>query len=134
MVFQVEPHLGRARELLESRESKHLRYACLELRCALERIAYQKLKLRLDRVSIDEIARWQPKQAMERLMELVDEHLDKDATFRMAPEDSNGTAKDDAFTTMGTVAGIKPRDIGKHWQKLGSYLHARMPKTKNEHI
>ena len=66
MVYQTEPHTERAREHLESDDYNRLIYACLELRFALERIAYQKLPLRLDKITIEEIRAWQPRRAMDR--------------------------------------------------------------------
>lgn len=132
MVYQTDPNIQRAREHIESGNRERLSYACLELRYALERIAYQKLQLRLDKITIEEIAAWQPQRAMDRLMELVDEHLERDATISMAPEDEQGKTLQDEFVTLGQTKGISPRELGKHWQKLSSYLHIRMPKKKGE--
>ena len=64
MVFQTEPHIERAHEHIDSGNSDRLAYACLELRYALERIAYQKLQLRLDKITIEEIGAWQPRRAI----------------------------------------------------------------------
>lgn len=132
MVFQTEPHIERAHEHIDSGNSDRLAYACLELRNALERIAYQKLQLRLDKITIEEIGAWQPRRAMDRLMELVDERLTKDSTLSIAPESEAGKPATEGFVTVGQNKGISPREIGKHWQKLGSFLHIRMPKKKGE--
>jgi len=132
MVFGTDPHLQRAQKLLASGDRASLRYVCLELRFALERIAYQKLQLRLDKITIEEIGAWQPRRAMERLMELVDEHLAGDSVLRVALENEEGAADEGDFVTVGATKGIKPKDIGKHWQKLGSFLHAEVPKTKGD--
>lgn len=132
MVFGTDPHLQRARKLSESDNAVSLRYACLELRFALERIAYQKLQLRLDKVAFEEISGWQPRRVMDCLMDLVDEHLAGDSVIRIA-RDKHGPPSDADFTTIGTTKGVKPRDLGKHWQKLSSFLHAEMPKKKGDH-
>lgn len=133
MVFHTGPHLQRAREHIDSADADRLVYACLELRYALERIAYQKLQLRLDKVTIEEIGAWQPRRAMDRLMELVDEHLTKDSILSMAPEKEYGKEATEGFVTVGQNKGVSPRELGKHWQKLGSHLHVQMPKKKGEH-
>lgn len=57
MVFQTKPHIQRARGHIDSGDADRLFYACLELRYALERIAYQKLRLRLDKITIEESVR-----------------------------------------------------------------------------
>ena len=132
MVFRTEPNIQRAREHLDSNDGSRLRYACLELRLALESIAYQKLQLRLDKITIEEIGAWQPKRVMERLMELVDEHLTEDSVLRVAPEGPDGKADDADFVTLGSNKGINPKDIGKHWFKLSSFLHTKVPKKKGD--
>ena len=42
MISGTEPHIERARKHLENEDPHQLRYACLELRYALELIAYHK--------------------------------------------------------------------------------------------
>lgn len=134
MVFNINKNINTAKSLIEKNDTDQLYYACLELRYALEKITYQKLKQRLDKITIEEISSWQPKRALDRLMELVDEHLGQDTTLSMAREDQYGVAPDAAkFFHVGTTKGIDPKKIGKHWQKLGSFLHIKMPQTKSDH-
>lgn len=130
MILGTEPYIERAREHLESEDSHRLRYACLELRYALEYIAYHKLEFRLDKVSWKEITAWQPSRAMDILMNLVDEHLDKNYTIQIA-EDTKA-ASEDRFSHFRKIKGISPRQLGKYWHKIGSYLHVQMPKKKGE--
>lgn len=130
MISGTEPYIERAREHLESKYPHRLRYACLELRYALERIAYHKLEFRLDKVSPEEITAWQPGRVMDILMELVDENLDVGYTLQIA-EDSNA-ASEGRFSHFRKIKGISPRQLGKHWHKIGSYLHMQKPKNKGE--
>lgn len=130
MITETDPYIERAREHLESEDPHRLRYACLELRYALERIAYHKLEFRLDKVSPEEIAAWQPSRAMDTLMELVDEHLDKNYTIQIA-EDTKA-ASEGRFSHFRKIKGVSPRQLGKHWHKIGSYLHVRKPKRKGD--
>lgn len=128
MVFGTDPFLTRARKLLETSDTASLRYACLELRFALEHVAYQKLQLRLDKVTIEEINAWQPRRVMDRLMDLVDEHLSGDLVIKV----DMGAPGDAKFVTLGATKGINPKDMGKHWQKVSSFLHAELPKKKGD--
>lgn len=41
--------------------------------------------------------------------------------------------RSEVFQPVGTNKGVNPKDLGKHWQKLGSNLHVSMPKRKGEH-
>lgn len=132
MVFRIEPYIERVREHLESEAPHRLRYACLELRYALERIAYHKLRNRLDKVSPEEISAWQPNRVMKILMELVDEHIDRDYTLQIAEEIKPGVVSEKGFSTLGKVKGISPRKFGGHWHKIGYYLHVQKPKEKGD--
>lgn len=127
-------NLEKAKTLIESNDPEQFYYACLELRYALEKIAYEKLRLRLDKITIDEIAAWQPRRALDRLMDLVDKHLDQDSVLLMGKEHEYGVSPPaDEFVSLGRTKGINPKEMGKNWQKLGSYLHIKMPKNKSHH-
>jgi hypothetical protein len=132
MIFRTDPHITRAKEHLVSGDTHRLRYACLELRLALERIAYQKLKLRLGNISGDEVSSWQPRRVMDTLMELVDPYLDRDAVLRMGRRPGGGDPATDTFQPVGTVKGINPKLLGKYWQKLGYFLHIDKPTKKGQ--
>ena len=132
MVYATEGHVQRASEHIECGDVEHLRYACLELRLALERIAYQKLQLRLDDIAIEEIRGWQPKRVIDALMELVDPALDQDAKLSVGARLGGGNPETDVFTPVGVSKGVHPKKIGKYWHKLGSFLHMSMPSKKGE--
>ena len=132
MVFRVEPHLERVNALIQSGSHPELRYACLELRLAIERIAYKKLSLRLGGVSSDEIRAWQPKRVIETLMELVDPHIGADFVLSVGRRPGGGDPKSDSFQPVGRTEGISPKQIGKYWHKLGSFLHMEKPSVKGQ--
>ena len=133
MVFRTDSHVERANVLIEQGGVASLRYACLELRLAIERIAYQKLQLRLSDVGTRDIAGWQPKRVLDTLMELADPDLDSDYALSMGQREGGGDPETDTFTLIGRNKGINPKDIGKHWQKLGHFPHMPMPQKKGEH-
>ena len=130
MISGTEPYIERAREHVKSKDPHRLRYACLELRYALELIAYHKLEFRLGKISPKDIRAWQPKQVMDTLMELVDEHMDVNFTLQIA-EDSKA-ASEGKFSQFRKTKGVSPSKLGRHWQKIGSYLHVQMPKKKGD--
>lgn len=132
MAFETGPYIERARKHLKSRDIHRLPYACLELRYALERIAYHKLQLRLDKVSPEEIGAWQPHRVMDVLMELVDSRLNQDFILQVAPIEKNSEVTEDKYSTVGEAKGVSPHEIRKHWHKIGSYLHLQMPKKKGD--
>lgn len=126
MVYQVDGHLNRAKALIEAGDMASLEYASLELRFALEKVAYQKLKLRIKSVPPDELRKWQPKKVIDTLEEMVDPHISQDAAYRFALE--QGSEEDMKMRDLGTVKGVSSKEIGKHWQKMSSFLHAKFPK------
>lgn len=128
MVFAVQGHLDRAKHLIEQADEVSLQYAALELRYALEKVAYQKLKLRLAAFPVEELSKWQPKKVIDTLMAFVDPHLDQDSTISIRPDEGG------EWSQLGKTMGVGPREIGKHWNKLSSFLHAKMPKTKGESL
>lgn len=132
MVYATEGHVQRADEHIECGDVERLRCACLELRLALERIAYQKLQLRLDDIAIEEIRGWQPKRVMDALMELVDPALDQDAKLSVGQRPGGGDPETDVFTAVGLSKGVHPKKLGKYCHKLGSFLHMSMPSKKGE--
>ncbi len=132
MVFQTDANLERAKALTTAGDEASLQYAALELRIALEKIAYSKLQMRLSGVPHDELRKWQPKRVIDMLMQLVDPEIDRDISLRISPEDAEG--RPTTWHHLGNTKGVSPRNIGAYWQKLGALLHARMPKTKEDDI
>ncbi len=131
MAFGIEPYLERARKHIESNDEFQLRYACLELRLGLERIAYQKLQLRLGLISPEQLRGWQPRKVIETLIDLVDEHLAEDVTARISLNDGNGSSSEKAALVC-KMKGFSPKKLGKYWQKISSHLHVPMPEKKGD--
>ena len=68
--FSKHACYNRARSLLNAGDDSLLRYACLELRCCIEAITYDKLntyKARLPSSLMDE---WRPSKAIKALLQL----------------------------------------------------------------
>ena len=128
MVANVKPFVDRARKFLESEEPSDLFHTALELRFAIEEIAYDKLKLRLKYTAPQDIDKWQPDRVIQQLQDLVDPKINLDTNWSFKPEQGPGSDTNPTF--MGTSKGIGFKDIRKRWQKLGSYLHRPNPKRK----
>lgn len=127
-IFGTEEHVVRAKAHLETEDASRLRYACLELRLALERIAYKKLRQRIEALSPAELSRWQPAAVLKMLIEAVDPMLTQDFTLHVQ---KNAPASDDqdGFLLVGAHKGVDPRKLGGYYHKLGSFLHVSVPKT-----
>jgi hypothetical protein len=122
MVFNIQDKIQRAEEHIISDDDHRLPYACLELRMALETIAYSKLSLRDNNVSEKELAGWQPKRVIETLMEYVDERIDEDSFVKIS---KSGEEAGPGILHVKTK-GVSPKEIGRYWQKLGAFLHERL--------
>lgn len=83
-------HAKRAGELISSGIDTDLRYAALELRMAMEVIAYEKLRFYAARLPAAVLETWQPPQAIKLLLELEPEAL-YDKQFRIAEQHSEGS-------------------------------------------
>jgi hypothetical protein len=72
-------HVARATELLDKADDALLPYAALELRMAMEAIAYGKLRAFATRIPTSVLDKWQPPQAMRALLEFEPHALSKHA-------------------------------------------------------
>lgn len=135
MIFRTEKHIERAKQHIASGDKARLAYACLELRYALERIAYQKLQLRLENITIEELAVWQAGRVIERLTESVDDNIEKDYTLHMSktPAYDTRSADDYEYVQIGAHKAVKAKQLSKYWHTLGSFLHVSMPRQKGQH-
>lgn len=131
MVAYVTPFVDRAKEFLKSEELEDLYHAALELRFAIEEIAYEKLKLRDKNLAPDEIDKWQPGRVIQQLQDLVDPTIGSDAQLFIKPEQGPGSEEEPKF--VGASKGINFKEVSRHWQKLGSYLHRQKP-VKGEKV
>lgn len=108
----------KAEALIAKGDDDSLRYACLELRMAIEHLFYDMIPSYADEVPNDLIRQWQPKEVIHALLD-CDPRVDHDGSLEMADKQGKQIA---AFE----YHGVKKRLIGDYWHKLGSYLHASM--------
>lgn len=113
--------LKRAEAELTSGEDDRLRYAALELRMAIESLAYERVLKYRDELPKSALDIWQPRQVMDALLE-IDPMADKTSTLSYAKESSPGV-RSGPMRPLGTDRVISMKEIKKYYAKLDSYLH-----------
>ncbi len=115
--------LNNAKAELEANDNKKLKYAALELRIAIEALAYDKAKTLADELPIKEYETWQPRKLMLILLE-IDPNINKISSVSFGEEKEFGVPPDDKdMHFLGTEQPITFEDIKKHYDALGSFLH-----------
>ena len=114
--------LKRAEAELVSADDSRLTYAALELRVAMECLAYERVLLYKNELPPEKLGIWQPRKIMAVLLEL-DPSADKTCSLAVAIESSPGV-RSEPFKSLGTDRVISNKEIKKYYDKLGSYLHA----------
>lgn len=109
-------HLARARELLAN--DQLLAATCLEVRMALECLAYESLQSFPDRETRELILskRWQPAKILQELMKF-DETVEVDRSVTITPK-STGIPK-----KLGTDKRLKISWISARYSALGRFVH-----------
>lgn len=119
---EAKKQVAKARELLETSDDEVLRYACLELRMALEMVIYDLLRAYCKRSpDLADLAHWQPRPVLKALIE-VDPFADRSPTInyaRQGKDHSHGPMK-----TLGTDNRLRLRDAAKYHHALSNFLHA----------
>lgn len=107
---------------MESKVEGDLIYACLELRMAIEKHVYEKLKHYSKRHGTKLLQKsWQPDRALKLLCQL-EPRGDQSYSLAIAEEDSSGNPKK-AFKQLGKHEALSAKWTRKNYNKLGSYLH-----------
>ena len=132
MSYQISPHLERSKRLIEAGDEQSLVYAALELRLGLEVVCYEKLRLRLEYVSPEDIRDWRPKQVLEALQELVEPRIFEPAILEHAEEPAGQEPK--TWVQVGERKGMAPRRWSEIWNKLSRYLHVHEPQSRDSPV
>ena len=112
----------KAREHLDKGTEDSIRYACLELRFAIEYLAYDLLKTYLEELPDDAMKKWQPKQVIEQMRE-VDQNADKSSVISYGIESTKGVPAKNLIT-LGEDKRFSLHWANKAHNTLGSFLHA----------
>lgn len=120
-------HHDRALKLLATFSDEDLAYCALELRFAIEAVAYDKLRTYATRLPADLLETWQPPQAMKALAEF-EPHAVSNFRLRIALEKEPGVPGDD-WGDLGEHRTFELQWLRRAYNKLGSYLHLPSPKS-----
>jgi hypothetical protein len=120
----AKDHVLAARRLLEG-QGNELRYACLELRLAIEALAYSTLQTYSEDVD-DAVARahdhWQPNKVLEALA-AYDPMADVGLTVTFHTVSRDGSVGEHVFS--GTDRRFTAEWAAKAHRSMGSFLHQR---------
>lgn len=123
-------HVLRAATLLASEVESDLPYAALELRMAMEVIAYEKLRLyapRLPESIFDKM--WQPPQIMKALLEFEPLAMEnKTISSVRTAEDGSSTEQ----VVLGEHFSFKLKWFRKAYNTVGQLLHTPTPKQAEQ--
>ncbi|UVO28170.1 hypothetical protein [Bradyrhizobium arachidis] len=114
--------LARARELIARNQEAATRYACLELRQAIEYLAYQQLDAYLDEVPDDAMRKWTPRDVIAQML-TVDPTADKTASVSVGVEQVYGQPAA-GMETLGEDRRFTLKWANRSHNALGSFLHA----------
>jgi hypothetical protein len=114
--------LARAKALLARDEITTTRYACLELRQAIEYLAYQQLEAYLNEVPDDTMRKWQPREVIAQMRE-ADPNAEKTSTIAIGKEDTPGEPSKD-MKVLGEDRRFTLKWANSSHNTLGNFLHA----------
>ena len=113
-----------ARAHLASGDDSSLKYAALELRIALENLTYERASIYESELPDEAFCVWQPKRLLESLLEIdpsADQTRQLSATRTERSSDGTVTSR---RLDLGTDRVVSCKEIKKHYDALGSFLHA----------
>jgi hypothetical protein len=112
--------LAQAKALLAQDQIATTRHACLELRQAIEYLAYQQLEAYLDEVPDDAMRKWTPREVIAQMLE-VDPNADKTSTIAVGIEDVPG---EQPKNVLGEDRRFTLKWANRSHNALGNFLHA----------
>lgn len=119
--LKARKHNSKAKLLIKKGDSESLRYACLELRYAIEFLSYDKMKGYLDQLPYDIVKVWQPGKVIKTLS-VIDSHIENNCTLRVYRENEKGNPE--KLVMEGNHESFTAKWATKAHSSLGSFLHA----------
>lgn len=116
--------VSRSRKLLARGDEYSVRYACLELRFAIEYITYDQLTIYISEVSDETLKKWTPKQVISGMLE-VDPRADQTKGIAVGQEHTPGVAPPPSeMQFLGNDRRFSIKWANKNHNALGNFLHA----------
>src|SRR5690242_6217362 len=100
-MYWIKDYTDRVRALLSDGGAASLTYAALEIRLALERVCYERLRNAHQYISPNELKTWKPQYVVETLMKRVDPNIAREWTLQVELNSGDGN-----FTNVGTQKGF----------------------------
>jgi transcription elongation factor Elf1 len=116
----------RAKTLLANGDEPSARYACLELRSAIEYIVYNQVQTYRDELPYDVIKKWQPRELIGEMLR-VDPLADCSSTLSFTREAAPGVTPEpsaEGWKSLGEDHRLEKGWAVKKHNTLGNYLHA----------
>lgn len=131
-MMSVRVYIEKIKALVSEGDAASLTYAALEVRLAVEHICYQRLRLSHAYISAADLSKWQPGYVVQTVMELVDSQTASGWSLSISREPAKNC--DDPRNTeewvhVGTQVALDVKLLVKIWQTMGSFLHAKIPKS-----
>lgn len=138
----LSEHISRISELMAQGSSESLTHAALRCRIAIELVCYDRLRNAHDYISADDLRRWQPRDVVNKLIQDVDPYIATSYTISVSktavPSDAPDLTLSDydqlEYVEIGSQAGFDTRRLGKTWNSLGSFLHVRLPQSREDEL
>jgi len=126
-----------ARAELASGDERRLRYAALELRFALEALTYDRLYSYRGEIAVEFMTDWQPKRVIDYMCKVDPEAFQEYAlAFALLDDHKEPTTVEEHQALdhkhFGDARPIPVPIIKKHYDALGSFLHARTVKQRQD--
>ena len=118
---RAERHLKLAIRHYDNNEAETLPAACLELRMAIECLAYQLVLSYQDEVDMETLEKWQPGKLIDELKE-IDEYADKDVSISVKSEEADGPSSKE-MRHLGTSNRMDGAWVKKNYAALGNFVH-----------
>lgn len=137
----IEESTKKIRSLVSAGGRENLTYAALEARLTIESVCYDRLRIAHDYISSDDLKGWQPARVVQSLIADVDEHIASGYTLSISkspatdkPHDAPEDFKGYEYVPIGVQVGFDAKLLGRLWNALGSFLHVRLPVSKNDAV
>ncbi len=106
----------KAKELLSSSEEDSVRYACLQMRMAIESLFYDLARFFKEELPTNAFTKWQPKEFLDTLIE-IDPDIQNDSWLYFREPD------EPEYTLLGVHKKPSRKMLRDHYHKLGFFLH-----------
>jgi len=114
-------HLKCAQALLLTESDQSARYACLELRMAIEALTYQLLQAHLAEVPNSVMEKWTPKRVIDELL-AIDPDVDKSREISIGIQETPGVPSK-KIHFLGEYRRFSVKWANKAHNSLGFFLH-----------